>query len=76
MECKLFKQFKTGDRISVTIYDSGEIHGNITMISANKEDIIIDNIEYISNCYPGQQWVREPVMHINAEEVCQVKLIA
>lgn len=76
MSVHVFQEFNLGDRISVTIYDSGEVHGTIIMISANKEDVIIDNIDYISNCYPGQQWIKEPVMHINAEEVCQVELIA
>ena len=76
MKKQLFKHLKIGDRINVTIYDSGQVQGNVVIISANKEDIVIDNIEYISNCYPGQQWVKEPVMHINAEEVYDFELIA
>lgn len=72
----MFSKFKLGNRVSIVIYDAGEIEGNILMISEDKKDIILDNIKYISSCYSKQEWREEPVIHITEQEVHEIQLIA
>lgn len=72
----MFNKFKTGDRVNIIIHNVGMIEGNIMIISDNKKAIILENIEYSSNCYSCESWIKEPVIHIAEEEVYEINLIA
>lgn len=72
----MFNDYEIGNKVEITIYDSGIVQGNILLITKNKKEIILENVEYMSTCYLQQSIEEEPVIHIIEEEVCEIKLIA